>query len=111
METTEVKTAWSATIKYQSADRKVRTGLSVIRDGDNQFICRANSEIAPKIVGAVNSNDALLLAAKHIIGWVDAGCDPTKKSIEDLRKAVTQAETVCKVERDSKRKQRKKQGS
>ncbi len=37
---------------------------------------------------------ALLVAAHRVVEWMDCGCDPSRKSMEELRAAIINAATV-----------------
>ena len=65
----------------------------LIRQGERRTTMKALFDAeAFEQANTITPESVLLAAAKQVLGWIDAGCDPSVKSIENLRLAIAAVE-------------------
>ena len=72
----ETLTPWSAEVEYISAERRQKTGNSIIYDANGKFLIVAPTEVAARIVSSVNQHDALVKVLKACLDeMIDCGLE------------------------------------
>lgn len=72
---------WTVETQYLSAERKATTGNCIIYGQGGEYI----ATVPDKVAGLIVEAPAMAQALRRILQWIDAGCDPSRKSLENAR--------------------------
>lgn len=72
---------WTVETQYLSAERKAVTGNCIIYGQGGEYI----ATVPDKVAGLIVEAPAMAEALRRILQWINAGCDPSRKSLENAR--------------------------